>query len=41
MFALSKRQIESSLDSNKFMTIDFNEFITLYEQHQLLKILGD
>ena len=41
MFALSKRQIESSLNSNKFMTTDFNEFITLYEQQQLLKILGD
>lgn len=41
MFRLSKRQIESSLNSNQFMTTDFNEFITLYEQHQLLKILGE
>lgn len=41
MFGLSKRQIESSLNSNEFMTSDFNEFITLYEQHQLLKTLGE
>lgn len=41
MFRLSKTQIESSLSPKKFMTIDFNEFITLYEQHQLLKILGE
>lgn len=41
MFALSKRQIESSLSSKEFMTTDFNEFITLYEQHQLLKTLGE
>ena len=41
MFGLSKRQIESSLNSKEFMTTDFNEFITLYEQHQLLKTLGD
>ena len=41
MFGLSKREIESSLNSNQFMTTDFNEFITLYEQHQLLKTLGE
>ena len=41
MFALSKRQIESSLRPKEFMTTDFNEFITLYEQHQLLKTLGE
>ena len=41
MFGLSKRQIESSLSPKEFMTTDFNEFITLYEQHQLLKTLGD
>ena len=41
MFGLSKRQIERSLNSNQFMTTDFNEFITLYEQHQLLKTLGE
>lgn len=41
MFGLSKRQIENSLSPKEFMTTDFNEFITLYEQHQLLKTLGD
>ena len=41
MFGLSKREIESSLNANQFMTTDFNEFITLYEQHQLLKTLGE
>lgn len=41
MFGLSKRQIESSLSPKEFITTDFNEFITLYEQHQLLKTLGE
>lgn len=40
-FGLSKTQIESSLSPKEFMTTDFNEFITLYEQHQLLKTLGE
>ena len=40
-FGLSKTQIENSLNPKQFMTTDFNEFITLYEQHQLLKTLGD
>lgn len=40
-FGLSKTQIENSLSPKEFMTTDFNEFITLYEQHQLLKTLGE
>ena len=41
MFGLSKTQIEGSLSPKEFMTTDFNEFITRYEQLQLLKILGE
>ena len=41
MFRLSKTQIESLLSPKEFMTTDFKEFITLYEQHQLLKTLGE
>ena len=41
LLAISKWQAKSSLASYEFITDDFNEFITLYEQHQLLKTLGD
>ena len=40
-FVVSKTQIENSLSPKEFMTTDFNEFIELYEQHQLLKTLGE
>ena len=41
LLAISKWQAKNSLASDEFITDDFNEFITLYEQHQLLKTLGE
>lgn len=40
-FSLSEWQLKHTLHLGEFITEDFNEFITLYEQHQLLKTLGD
>ena len=41
IFSISEWQLRHSLPAHEFITHDFNEFITLYEQHQLLKTLGD
>lgn len=41
LFSISAWQLKHTLKMGEFISEDFNEFMTLYEQHQLLKTLGE